>query len=96
MKCQAKTSEGKRCSLNASAEVGGGHFCGNHAAKVRATQLKDAPQQERQTTKPEQPESVLRLTPFDEQLIADIFKLIDAGVSRTTIANVLRAWKAGI
>lgn len=44
MKCQAKTSEGTACKFSASAEVGGKQFCGNHANKAKATQLKSREQ----------------------------------------------------
>lgn len=91
MKCEAKTQEGKRCSLNASAQVGGASFCGNHAAQVRSTQLMHS-------AEPKGPFAVKALS-TDEVKAAEMLKTLRAlqqvNAPERVLVAMLVAWKKG-
>ena len=95
MKCQAKTSEGTACKFNASAEVGGGHFCGNHANIARATQLKSSAPQSAKTREQKvlTPEAdyQARMRPLHEavQGVKDAVRDTDAPMNAEQVLTVI-------
>jgi hypothetical protein len=82
-KCEAKTTDGKRCFFLASAEVGGHKFCGNHAAKARQTRFMDKPS----------PSPTSDYTGRD--VLDAVRNLQQANTPDYIIVQVLDAWKAG-
>lgn len=101
MKCQATTSEGSRCKFNASAEVGGKHFCGNHANIARATQLFDrttASADEPHKPKPRGPavfDSSAESKADAERMLKTLRALELVEAPDKVIVQMLQAWKAG-
>jgi hypothetical protein len=97
-KCEAKSQTGKRCTLNASKEVGGAHFCGNHANKALATQLRSSERGE-ETRRIEKGGSHLVFkepvnTPA-EDFLRTLKVLMGASVPEFVLVQMLQAWKAG-
>lgn len=96
MKCQAITDEGKRCTFTASAEVAHKHYCGNHANKVKATQMFDRsadephkkPEVQYVPRKADQPMDV-------DQVLNMVCMMMDGDMPRKLVLLTLTQWKAG-
>ena len=91
-KCAAKTHEGKRCFFDASKEVDGKHYCGNHAARLRQPiMFSRAP---RTVVK-----EVLQVPVLESlakpRMVDQVYSLIEAGIPKGVIEQILQAWKAG-
>lgn len=87
MKCEARTQEGKRCTLTGSTEVGGHKYCGNHANKVRESQLKDAPAQHRAL--------IPEIESDAQHMLNTIRALEQVRAPDRVLVQMLYAWKAG-
>lgn len=108
--CEATTHTGKQCTFTASKKVHGVHYCGNHAARARQrTPVKAAIMFDRAPkiavhkvlTKPQAQEMESPAMPVLESLtkpprmVDQVFALIEAGVGKGIIEQILQAWKAG-
>lgn len=92
MKCEARTQEDKQCTLTGSTEVGGHRYCGNHANKVRETQLRDAPQEKHRALIPE---SEYQDTTDAGRMLTTIRTLLVFDTPDRVLVQMLQAWKAG-
>jgi hypothetical protein len=109
MNCEAKTSEGKQCSFTASKQVHGVHYCGNHAAKARVSTGRKAIMFDRapkvavrqvlpkpQGAKTELAQvGILETLTKPPRMVDQVFALIEAGVNKNIIEQILQAWKVG-